>query len=137
MEFKTVSLLGALVGATAGGASAQAASNDSILRPATLAVTSYADLLQPIPNAVEILRAHNAELTRRANSEPGGVERVQWSEGEGEYDHHHHHHHHHHHEYYSPPEYYAPPPPVWHHHHHHHHHSGGVILLPGIGVQIN
>lgn len=135
MERKTAGLLGALAGVAALGAgSAQAASHAAVMPPAPLAVTSYSDLLRPVPNAVEALKAHNAELAEQASKEP--VEQVQWyPEGDG-YDHHHHHHHHHHHDYYAPP----PPPPYWyhhHHHHHHHHHSGAVILLPGIGVEIN
>ena len=107
MERKTVGLLGALAGVALGGTSAQAASHGAVMPPEPLAVTSYSDLLRPVPNAVEALKAHNAELMERANNAPAGVEQVDWYE-EG-YDHHHHHHHHH--EYYAP-EYYAPAPPV-------------------------
>jgi hypothetical protein len=99
---------------------------------------SYGDLLKPIPNAVERLRALDAmEAHARMNAGPYDVARVQLVQ------YHHHHHHHHHHRYYAPPPvyvapyyqapYYAPayPPPYYaapryyphHHHHHHHHHA--------------
>lgn len=48
---------------------------------------SYADLLTPIPNAVEMLHADNAAQTARP------VVRLQLAQ----YHHHHHHHYHHHH----------------------------------------
>ena len=96
-----------------------------------LSVTSYSDLLQPIPNATEALKAHNAELMEQARNAPARMERVQWYRDD-ERRHHHHHHHHHHHgyygpapEYYAPPVYYAPPPP-----------PNAVIMQPGIGVQL-
>jgi len=118
MERKTAGLLGALAGVAAlGGTAAQAASRDAVMPPEPLAVTSYSDLLRPIPNAAEVLKAHNAELMERANNAPAGVEQVEWYEdGYGHHHHHHHyhhhhHHHHHHHRYYAP-EYYAPYPPV-------------------------
>ena len=70
-------------------------------------VTSYRDLLDPVPNAVPLLEADNARLAEtQAN---GKIEVAQITIGIG---HHHHHHHHvrvirrHH-----------------HHHHHHHHHD--------------
>jgi hypothetical protein len=128
MERKTAGLLGALAGlATLGATSAQAAT-DAAAQPEPMAVTSYADLLRPIPNATAALRSHNAEMMDQAGKAPV-AEQVDWPGN----DHHHHHHHHHHNSYYySPP----PPPPRW-HHHHHHHHSGAVILVPGIGVRIN
>ena len=81
MERKTAGLLGALAGVAAlGGTSAQAASHVAAMPPEPLAVTSYSDLLRPIPNAVEALKAHNAELVERANNAPAGVEQVEWYE---------------------------------------------------------
>jgi hypothetical protein len=74
---------------------------------------SYADLLKPIPNAVDLLKAADA-AARVAPGEaaPIGDATVQPAQfviylGSRR---HHHHHHHHHHRYY-------------HHHHHHHHHN--------------
>ena len=134
MERKTVGLLGALAGlATMGAAGAQAASHPGGEVPAPLPITSYSDLLRPVPNAVELLKAHDAELLEQARNAPARIVNAQYYEGYGD---HHHHHHHHHHEYYAPP----PPPPVYyhhHHHHHHHHHGGAVILLPGVGIRVN
>ena len=126
MERKTAGLLGALAGlATMGATGAQAASQ---MTPAPLPIASYADLLRPVPNAVELLRAHDAELLEQARNAPARVQNVQY------YGNDHNHHHHHHHEYYAPP----PPPPEYYHHHHHHHHNGGaVIMLPGLGIQVN
>ncbi|MDE2318114.1 MAG: hypothetical protein KGK02_00275 [Rhodospirillales bacterium] len=134
MERKTAGLLGALAGlATLGGTGAQAAT-DATLKPEPLAVTSYADLLRPIPDAAAALQIHNAELMARAANAPV-AEQVDWNGND-----HHHHHHHHHNSYYAPPPpvyYYPPPPPPPYYHHHHHHHSGAVIVVPGIGIQIN
>ena len=85
MERKKAGLLGALAGVAAlGGTAAQAASHDAVMPPEPVAVTSYSDLLRPIPNAVEALKVHNAELMERANNAPAGVEQVQWyGEGDG------------------------------------------------------
>ncbi|WP_298283401.1 hypothetical protein [Acidocella sp.] len=132
MERKTASLLGALAGVAAlgGAGGAQAAPNGHV----SLAAASYADLLAPVPNALDALRAHNAQLAAQAAASGPALVRVD--------DHHHHHHHHDYYappppprEYYPPPppEYYPPPPPVY----HHHHHNGAVIMLPGIGIGIN
>jgi hypothetical protein len=83
------------------------------LRPAQ----SYAELLDPITNAAELLR----EVRR-----PGFVE-AQFYYPDGQpYYHHHHHHHHHHHSFYQG----FIPRPDFHHHHHHHHHQF-VVPLPG------
>ena len=97
MDKRIAGLLGAAAAVTAlSGVQANAA-------PAQAA--SYADLLQPVPNAVSALQADDE---RRA-AEPEA--RVQLAQ----YHHHHHHwrrtHHHHHH---------------WRRHYHHHHHHAGV-----------
>lgn len=77
-----------------------------------LQVQSYADLLNPIPNAAEVLRT----LDAAPSNAPARIEKTQ-------YYHHHHHHHHHHHNWWG---WGAPPwgyrPYYYHHHHHHHHH---------------
>jgi len=79
-----------------------------------LQASSFAELLQPIPNATTLLAAADA-LAAPGAGEVDGREMLAY------YHHHHHHHHygwggyHHHHHHYG-----------WggyrHHHHHHHHH---------------
>ena len=75
--------------------------------PAVPQAQSYAELLDPIPNAAERLRLADAQEEPRARL-------IEAQYYPAPTDHHHHHHHHHwrrHH---------------WrrtHHHHHHHHHS--------------
>jgi hypothetical protein len=139
----TVGLVTALATAPAFGAVASPAPSTAVPE-----AKSYADLLEPIPNAVERLRASDAEEMAR----PPRLIQAQY------HDHHHHnhhdHHHHHHHNswgsyyadpyysgsyYYGTPYYYNSPYyqyPYYnqgyyyprgryynrHHHHHHHHH---------------
>jgi hypothetical protein len=98
-----ISLLGgasalALVGGSA-AAAAPPVDQVSLLQPAG----SFAELLDPIPNAENVLRAENERIPDPtvAEERPMVV---------AEYYHHHHHHHYHHHYYHH------------HHHHHHHHH---------------
>jgi hypothetical protein len=64
---------------------------------------SFAELLQPIPNAIAALQAVDHEQAKLAKE--GDVKVAQW------FRYHHHHHHHHHHRWWR-----------YHHHHHHHHH---------------
>jgi len=121
MEKTTAGLIGALAGlATMGTAQAAtqapASSTDHVMR-----IASYADLLKPIPNAAEIMRAQQAKSP---------VQTVQYYDDQPPPHHHHHHHHHHH--------YYPPPPPPHHHHHHHHQHQSGLtVVIPGLGVVRN
>jgi ABC-type nickel/cobalt efflux system permease component RcnA len=68
-----------------------------------LSARSYAELLQPIPNAVALLMAADEVTAARDKAEAGQTPNVQLAQ-----DHHHHHHHHRRHR----------------HHHHHHHHNG-------------
>ena len=103
MDKKIVGLLSAISALTPAVASAT-----PTLSPADLSANSYSDLLAPIPNAVEKLKASDA-LLRQGND--AKVEMAQYY-----YRHHHHHHrffrrfygHHHHHNFYR---------------RHHHHHS--------------
>ncbi len=138
MEWKAVRIVGVVAGVTAIGVpTTQATVLASTTSPSSLAVTSYSALLQPVPNAVEVLKASNAELLAQSRSNKLNVEHIDWPGDQGHHHHHHEYyappsHHHHHHEYYAPP----PPPPVY-HHHHHHHHSGAVIVVPSFGIQIN
>ena len=110
MDKKIAGLLGA-VGALASLNAAQAAaptnSND------VLKARSYADLLDPIPNAAEKLQA----VDKTPMTAP--VQTAQLViEGR------HHHHHHHHHAYHRDRRIVVMP--RRHHHHHHHHH--GIII---------
>jgi len=77
---------------------------------------SYAELLDPIPNAAERLRAEDQR--------PASVELAQLYIETPAYHHHHHHHHHHYRYYYN----YLPYPYHHRHHHHHHHH---YLVVPG------
>jgi hypothetical protein len=116
MDKKIVGLLGA-VGALASLNGAQAATSPDPTE--VLRATSYAELLEPIPNAAEKLRA--VDETQSAPN----VQTAQLVFG---YHHHHHHHHHHHGFYrgYGPRVFIAPGYRYrrYHHHHHHHHHHG-------------
>jgi hypothetical protein len=76
-----------------------------------LKASSFAELLQPIPNALARLRTAEEARARAGEAE---VQVAQY------WRHHHHHHHHHAHWRYGwrPRFFYR-----HHHHHHHHHHS--------------
>ena len=107
MDKTLISLLsGASALALLGGAQASAApivDETDVLQPAR----SFAELLDPIPNAEKVLRAENERSIGARVAKEKPVEMAQY------YHHHHHHHyyhHHHHHHYYH------------HHYHHHHHH---------------
>ena len=103
-----VATLGTFTAAEAGPAPAPA----DVLR-----ANSYADLLEPIPNAATLLQAVDESSTS-----PSADENVQLAQL---YVYHHHHHHHHHHawrRYYEPRVVVVPPRRYYHHHHHHHHH---------------
>jgi hypothetical protein len=111
MDKKIAGLLGAAAAlTTVGGAHASTSPGAE-----PLSATTYRDLLEPVPNAVALLKADDAA---RAQQRPAQLQLAQW---------HHHHHHHHHHNNYSPgaavlggviggiigaqqPRYYGPPP---------------------------
>ena len=108
MDAKTVTLATATAALAAGSAAA------AHTAPATPVAASYAELLQPIPNAVERLQVSDAQAAER----PATLIPVQWA--------HHHHHHHHTRRWYLTHGY------IWsggawiirprpHHHHHHNH----------------
>jgi hypothetical protein len=105
MDKKKLGLVGALTSLAAVGAmGAQAA--PSAVQPVSRA-QSYAELLDPIPNAVERLALVNNQ------AEPDGARLIEAQYGYGPVAHHHHHSHYRRH---------------WrrrhyHHHHHHHHHN--------------
>lgn len=116
MHRKTATLVGAAAAlATGPGLAATAASG-----PATPIASSYAQLLEPIPNAVGRLKI--ADANERA--QPARLIEAQWN---GDMHHHHHHHHHHNRGWYYRNGYYWSGG-AWvlrsrHHHHHHHHHN--------------
>jgi hypothetical protein len=101
-----------LVGAISGLAALDGAQAATVESPNTTAVTgarSFAELLEPIPNALAVLRAMDAAEAARTGQEAGTDPNVTLVQ----YHHHHHHHHraHHHHHHHR-----------WFRHHHHHHH---------------
>lgn len=115
IDAKMADRIVALIGAAALAAAGSASVAEAAPGPApTLQVQSFAELLQPIPNARAVLAELDAQRPRRV----AGQQVAQYYEGGGYYHHHHHHHH-------------AYPPPYWqyqyrhrrHHHHHHHHHQ--------------
>ena len=112
MDKKIAGLLGAVATLGTFNAAEAAPAPTDVLR-----ANSYADLLEPIPNAVALLQAVD-----KFGPAPA-TENVQVAQF---YHHHHHHHHsfyrHHHHSYY-PRVVVVPRYRRHHHHHHHHHHS--------------
>jgi hypothetical protein len=116
MDKKIAGLLGAVasLGTFSAAEAAPAPAPTDALR-----ANSYADLLEPIPNAAALLQA--IDESAPAPSVRDNVQVAQF------YHHHHHHHHHHHSQYrrYYEPRVVVVPPRYrrYHHHHHHHHHS--------------
>ena len=104
MDKTLISLLsGASALALLGGSQACAApavDEANVLQPAR----SFAELLDPIPNAEKVLRAEN-DRSDAVFAEENPIVMAQYHH----HHHHYHHHYHHHHHYY-------------HHHYHHHHH---------------
>jgi len=110
MDKKIAGLLGAVatLGTFPAAEAAPAPASTDVLR-----ANSYADLLEPIPNAVALLQAVDE------STPPPASENVQLAQF-------YHHHHHHHHSFYRHHLSYYPRVvvvPRYHHHHHHHHHS--------------
>jgi hypothetical protein len=106
MEKKIAGLLGA-VAALSTLTTAQAAPA-SPLPTDPLQANSYADLLQPIPNAAEVLKVVDE---RAPASEEANVQLARY-----------HHHHHHHHSHWRRGPVVVIGRHRHHHHHHHHHH---------------
>jgi hypothetical protein len=100
MEKKIAGLLGA---AALGAMSAAQAAPTPPAPSEGLRANSFAELLEPIPNAASVLKT--VDEAQAAPSAEGNVQLAQF------YYHHHHHHHH----FWRRYRYY-------HHHHHHHHH---------------
>ena len=121
MESKIAGLLGA-VAALGTITGAQASSAPTPNPSDTLRASSYADLLEPIPNALAVLRAVDAAEAARSEQTAetdATVVQVQYHHHHNRWRRHHHHHnrwwfrHHHHHHHNR-----------WWRHHHHHHHRG-------------
>ena len=120
MEKKIAGLLGAVAALGALNA-AQAAPAPSPAPSDVLRANSFADLLEPIPNAASLLQA--IDESAPAQSADENVQLAQF--------YHHHHHHHHHHSFYRRDyDEYGPRVIIvprdrryYRHHHHHHHHS--------------
>ncbi len=125
MEKKIAGLLGAV--AALGAFDAGQAAPMQVQPPSDiLKANSFAELLEPIPNAAKLLKILD-ELRPGPSAEPN-VQPVQF--------YHHHHHHHHHHSFYPRYGYDGYYPQYgyggvvvvpgyrryYHHHHHHHHH---------------
>ena len=108
MYRKIAGLLGAAAALTTMGAAAQAMPN---VRETVPPANSFADLLEPIPNAVNMLKADDA---RRAQEQSAGSVHL------ARYYYHHHHHHHHHHYRRVLPRFFFRHHRFHHHHHHHH-----------------
>jgi hypothetical protein len=113
MDKKLAGLLGAAAALTTLGA-AQAAPAPTQTLPSA---ANYADLLEPVPNAVTVLAADDQRLQEQQPT-------VQLAQ----YHHHHHHHHvvvihrrHHHHHHIVIRRH--------RHHHHHHHHVGFGVYV--------
>jgi hypothetical protein len=117
MDKKIAGLLGAVASLGAMNA-VQAAPAPSPAPSDVLKANSFADLLEPIPNAAALLQA--VDETAPVPSADENVQLAQF------YHHHHHHHHHHHSQYrrYEPRIVVVPRRYRHHHHHHHHHHNG-------------
>ena len=95
-----------IVGAIAGLVSLDAAQGTATAMPnpeAPKGARSFAELLDPIPNALAMLRAADSTAPRNQAEQTTDVRVAQ------------NHHHHHHHRYVKPKR--------RHHHHHHHHHN--------------
>lgn len=101
--------LAGLLGAAAALSTMTAAQAAPAREPNLPAATSYRDLLDPIPNALPLLKADDQRM-----AQSGATRTAQVVVG--------HHHHHHHHGVYVRV---GPRVHRHHHHHHHHHHYRG------------
>lgn len=112
-----------IIGATAAAAVTGlvgAPASAAVDQPVRMQADSFAELLQPIPNATEQLRIADMQAARDAPK----LVQVQYQA-----HHHHHHHHHHNRRWYLQNGYYwynggwVLRPKRNHHHHHHHHNN--------------
>jgi hypothetical protein len=118
MDKKIAGLLGAAAALTTmNGAQATPAQSS-----APTAVTSYRDLLDPVPGALELLKADDARRAETAVSGKAQLAQYYHHHHSQYYHHHHSQYYHHHHSQYLPPiiRQFIPRPYYDHHHHHHH-----------------
>jgi len=108
MDKKIAGLLGAVAAVSTLG-TAQAAPTANPME--ALRANSFAELLEPIPNAAALLQA--VDVQGQSETADGNIQLAQY---------HHHHHHHHHHAYRRFVPRIVVMPRHRHHHHHHHHH---------------
>jgi len=115
---KIVGVIGAIAGLAALDQAAQA-TPAATPTPDPMNARSFAELLDPIPNAVAALRAADAAATREtpAVGAHDGATQVA-----GLHHHHHRYHHHHHHHHHRVIRRIIRHIVPHHHHHHHHHH---------------
>jgi hypothetical protein len=102
MDKKIAGLLGAAAALSTMHTAQAATEPENRSAPAA----NYRDLLEPVPNALDALKADDAQTA--AEQQPLQMAQFYY----------HHHHHHHHHRYYPV----VPGPYFRYHHHHHHHH---------------
>jgi len=108
MDKKIASVVGAVAGLATLDTAAQATTGATPAPGELNGAQSFAELLEPIPNALALLRAADAAAARTETVGQAGPD-VQVAQ-----------YHHHHHRYYR---------------HHHHHHHRAIIIRPG-GVYI-
>ena len=112
MDKKIAGILGAVATLGAFHAAAAAPSPADVLQ-----ANSFADLLEPIPNAAALLQAVDESAPARSADENVQLAQIY-------IERHHHHHHHSQYRRYAPRVVIVPPRYRYrHHHHHHHHHS--------------
>lgn len=126
MDKMTAGLLGAVAGLATMG-TAQAATTPAVSPSQALQASSYADLLEPIPNATALLQADNGLRAEQLNT-TASFQLADWG---GDYGYNDHHHHHHHHQRYG--NYYGYNDRGRSEHHHHHHHNNSFVGIPGVG----
>lgn len=122
MDKTTAGLLGAVAGLATMGA-AHAATAPAPNPSEFLQISSYGDLLTPVPNATALLTADDTARASEGVQEDdmqrvpaGDIQEADYYGPPPGYRHHHHHHHH----------------QAYRHHHHHHHHSA-YVGIPGVG----
>jgi hypothetical protein len=119
MDKKIVGVIGAITGLAAMDQAAQA--TPATPTPDPMNARSYAELLDPIPNAVAALRAADAATARETQDQAvGGLNGD--TQVAGYHHHHHRYHHHHHHHHHRVIRRIIRHLGHHHHHHHHHHH---------------
>lgn len=136
MDKKTAGLIGAVAGLATMGV-AQAATTPAVSSSQALQASSYADLLEPIPNAGALLQADNAARAQQPMNMSASFQLADWGNGYSRGNYHHHHQAYRNYGYYNRNNY--------HHHqynrsnyHHHHHNQGTFVGIPGVGgFQVN